>query len=249
MRVRLLALMLILSSCAVPMHARTADVLFPGEMRLGGIWGGSFGPSKLPDALPFELMANWGVTGRLGVAPRVEVLADLGWIRQGIGARVDITNANRGEFVSIAAMAQGAGKPMIVVAGGSDQSPQYDWGYGGEIGGGIDLSIPLWNAVEPIFGAAYSWGYQWYNIPKSNQESLHIEESKYQMRSRIEGRVEATFGLAINFHGEKAAPQIILGIAPYWVMGSSGVPGNGDSRIDGVTFTLGGNALLGLWDG
>ncbi len=247
MRLRLLLTLLVLNGCAVPMHARTADVLAPGEMRLGGIWGGSFGPSKLPDAIPPELMANWGATARLGVAPRVEVLADLGWLRQGAGARFDITNANRGDFVSIAAVAQVAGKPMIVVVGGTDENPDYDWGYGGEIGGGIDLSIPLWRVVEPILGAAYCWGYQWYNIPKSNQEYLHIEESKYQMRSRTEGRVEATLGLAINLVKTKAAPQTILGVSPYWVMGSSAVPGNGDSRIDGVTFTLGGNGLLSLW--
>jgi hypothetical protein len=243
----LIVLILLLAGCAVPMHARTADVLRPGEMRLGGILGGSFGPSKLPDAIIPEVMANWGLTGRLGVANRVEVLADLGWLRQGAAVRYDLTNANRGEWVSLSAFGQGAGKLIIVMEPGTDSAPQYDWGYGGEVGGGLDISVPLWRVVEPLFGASYSWGHQWYNVPKPNPESLHIEESKYQMRSRVEGRLDATIGLAINIQDERYAAQIVLGVSPYWVMGSDSVPGNGDRKIDGVTFTIGGNGLFQLW--
>ena len=237
------------SSCAFPLQTRTAEVLTPGKMRIGGHIGGSFGPSKLPDAILLEYMANWGGTARLGIAPRLEAMVDLGWLKQGIGLRVDMTNADRGEYVSTALVLVGSGGPILTQT--PDSTPeyrQYDWAYGGQVTAGIDISAPLWKVVVPLINATLSYGHQWYNIPKSNPNSLHIEESKYQMRSRIETRVETNFGIAINLLREKGTPQIILGVSPYWVVASSKVPGNNDSRPDGVTFTLGANRLVNLWN-
>lgn len=124
----------LINSRAMPLQTRTGEVLAPGKMRLGGHIGGSFGPSKIPDAIPPELMANWTVAGRLGVAPRVEAMVDLGWVRQGAGLRFDVFNARRGEVGSLALAAAASSKPIIVRTNPGEPHPDYEWSVGFDTG-------------------------------------------------------------------------------------------------------------------
>ncbi len=233
-------------ACAMPLQARTAEVLAPGRGQFGGQIGGSFGSSKLPDAIPPEMMANWAFSGRLGVAPRVEILAEVGWLRQLGAARLDLFNARRGSPVSLALMAQGGGKVVAERDAGSPDAEATRWGYEKELGCGVDLSVPLWDILEPTMNLGLSRGAQWYHVPKTDPY-LGLEESHYLLLNRTETRLELTFGLALHVTPERVPLQIILGVTPYWIVDTPGVPGAGDPHPDGVTFSLSVTAALELW--
>ncbi len=235
-----------LTACAMPLQTRTGAVLAPGEGQLGGQIGGSFGPSKLPDAIPPELMANWALTGRLGVAPRFELLADLGWLRQAGALRLDLLNARRWGFVSAALIAWGGGQVVSERDPSSPAGEATRWAWAPELGGGLDLSIPLWGWLEHLMNLTVSHGAQWFHVPRE-EEPVHIEQSHYQMLSREETRLACTLGVAITATPERVPLQIVIGVSPYWIVGSPGVPGDGDGRPDGVTFTIGVGAVGRLW--
>jgi len=65
--------------------------------------------------------------------------------------------------------------------------------------------------------------------------------------SRVETRLALTLGVAFRATPERTPLQIVIGLSPYWVVGSPGVPGDGDDRPDGLTFTLGISAQGRLW--
>lgn len=207
------------AGCAVPMGARPPQVLDPGQWSAGMYIGGTFGSEKLPDAIPLELMANYGFTARVGVFSPCEAGVDLGFVRQGLSARCAAIGAGSRNGVFLAPSAGVAYKPMR----------------GAEVHGGLDFGVRT-PSVQPFLNVSASYGRHWYFTP--SEEPRHIEQSKYDFNVRPEWRLTSTAGFVTRVPNDGDGPaSVVLGVSPYWILeGTDDV----DSVPDGVTWSVGG---------